>query len=32
MLIARFRTDSGGWTPYWAFGALKHFSNYAVAW
>ena len=32
MLIARFRTDSGGWTPYWAFGALHHFSNYAVAW
>jgi len=32
MLVARFRTDSGGWTPYWAFGALHHFSNYAVAW
>jgi hypothetical protein len=31
-LVARFRTDSGGWTPYWAFGALHHFSNYAVAW
>jgi hypothetical protein len=24
--------DSGGWTPYWAFGTLRHFSNYAVAW
>ena len=32
MLVARFRVDSGGWTPYWAFGALHHFSNYAVAW
>src|SRR5439155_25479288 len=32
MRVARFRTDSGGWTPYWAFGALHHFSNYAVAW
>lgn len=32
LIIARFRADSGGWTPYWAFGALRHFSNYAVAW
>ena len=32
MLVTRFRADSGGWTPYWAFGALHHFSNYAVAW
>jgi len=32
MLVARFRVDSGGWTPYFAFGALRHFSNYAVAW
>lgn len=32
LLVARFRADSGGWTPYFAFGALRHFSNYAVAW
>ena len=32
LIIMRFRVDSGGWTPYWAFGALRHFSNYAVAW
>ena len=32
LIVTRFRTDSGGWTPYWAFGALRHFSNYAVAW
>jgi hypothetical protein len=32
LIVMRFRMDSGGWTPYWAFGALKHFSNYAVAW
>lgn len=32
LIIARFRADSGGWTPYFAFGALRHFSNYAVAW
>jgi len=32
LVVMRFRMDSGGWTPYWAFGALKHFSNYAVAW
>lgn len=32
LVVARFRADSGGWTPYWAFGALRHFSNYAVAW
>lgn len=32
MIVARFRADSGGWTPYFAFGALRHFSNYAVAW
>jgi len=32
LIVMRFRVDSGGWTPYWAFGALRHFSNYAVAW
>jgi hypothetical protein len=32
LIVARFRADSGGWTPYFAFGALRHFSNYAVAW
>jgi hypothetical protein len=32
LVVMRFRMDSGGWTPYWAFGALHHFSNYAVAW
>jgi hypothetical protein len=32
LVVMKFRTDSGGWTPYWAFGALHHFSNYAVAW
>jgi len=32
LVVMRFRVDSGGWTPYWAFGALRHFSNYAVAW
>ncbi len=32
LVVMRFRADSGGWTPYWAFGALPHFSNYAVAW
>jgi len=32
LLVMRFRVDTGGWTPYWAFGALRHFSNYAVAW
>jgi len=32
LVVMRFREDSGGWTPYWAFGALHHFSNYAVAW
>lgn len=31
LVIQRFRTDSG-WTSYWAFGKLQHFSNYAVAW
>jgi hypothetical protein len=32
LVVMRFKEDSGGWTPYWAFGALHHFSNYAVAW
>ena len=32
LVVMRFRVDSAGWTPYWAFGALRHFSNYAVAW
>lgn len=32
LIVARFKADSGGWTPYFAFGALRHFSNYAVAW
>jgi len=32
LIVRRFRTDSGGWTPYFAFGRLRHFSNYAVAW
>lgn len=32
LIVMRFKVDSTGWTPYWAFGALRHFSNYAVAW
>jgi hypothetical protein len=32
LVVMRFQADSGGRPSYWSFGALRHFSNYAVAW